>query len=61
MISMVKIRGNIDNWETVRFSVERKENYQRGRLRTIYPHLLVWEAGRIRLQNADRIVNCCNQ
>ena len=36
-----------------RFPVERKENDQGKRLRTIYPHFLVWEAEKISLQNND--------
>ena len=41
MISAMKIRVNIDSWETVRFPVERRENDLEGRLRIIYPHLLI--------------------
>ena len=61
MIIVTKKSGNIDCWEAVRFPVERKENDQVGRLRIIYPHLLIWEGEIIRLPNADRLVDCCNQ
>ena len=62
MIPAMEIRGNVDCWKAVRFSVERKDIDQGGRLRIIYPHLLItWEAERIRLQNEDRLVSCCNQ
>ena len=30
MVSVMKISGNIDSWETVRFSLESKENDQGG-------------------------------
>ena len=30
MVSVMKISGNIDSWENVRFSVEIKENDQGG-------------------------------
>ena len=52
MISGLKFRRNIEIWEAVRFPVERKENDQE----SIYessPGLLIWEAERIRFQNAD--------
>ena len=61
MISAMEIRGNIDCWEAVRFSVERKENDQGWRLLILYPHLFIWEAERIRLQNEDKLVDCRNQ
>ena len=61
MISVMKNCGNINCWEAVRFSLERKENDQEGRLRIIYSHLLVWEAESKILQNTDRLVDCCKQ
>ena len=61
MISEMKIRGNIDRWEAVKFSVESKENDQGRRLRTIDAHLLVWEAEGKKIQNEDRLVDCFNQ
>ena len=61
MILVMKTRGNINCWEAARFSVERKENDEEGRLRIIYSHLLVWEAESKILQNVDRLVDCCHQ
>ena len=54
MIPEMKSRRNIDCWEAERFSVERKENDQGEQLRIICPYLLIWEAKRMRFQNADR-------
>ena len=61
MLSVMKVRENINCWEPVRFSVERKQNNQGGWLRIIYPHLLVWEAEGKRLKNGDKLVDCCSQ
>ena len=61
MISVLKNRSSTDCGEAVGLVVERKDDDYGGRLRIIYLHLLVWEAIRMRLQNAVRLVDYCNQ
>ena len=62
IIPIMKNRGNIaGRLYDFHYIEERNDQRGNGYESSVRFFLLIWEAERIRYQNADRLVNCCNQ